>query len=105
MVNFSSAESCPNKAVQFTRSNDKELFDKPTRVHYKYAEVIQTSKLINRANSKDIVSDYRQCKEKILKAIICGAFKSEFTSYEILDELKIHYPKLYTKYYPQGHAI
>ncbi len=105
MVNFTDAASCPDRTVLFTRRSDKNIFDKPTRVHYIYAEIIKTDILIKRANSKGIVSDYKPCKETILSEIIDGAFKSDFTTYEILEELGIHYPEKFNHYYPNGLEI
>ena len=100
MVNFTSAATCPDTAVLFTRNDDKELFSKPTRIHYKYADIFHIKTVMMMVNSTAIVSDYKSCKETIVTTIIDGAFRSEFTSFAILDELKEQYPKRYEKFRP-----
>ena len=99
IVNFTTASGSIDRTVTFTRSDDKNLFDHPTNVNFKLARIISTEKLICEANRQDTVNHYISCSVDIVKRIVIGAFQSQFTPIEIIEELGIQYPDYYNKHY------
>ena len=99
IVNFTSASGSIDRTVTFTRSDDKNLFDHPTNVNFKLARMISTEKLIREANRQDTVNHYISCSEEIIKKIVIGAFQSQFTPIEIINELGVQYLDDYNKHY------
>lgn len=99
IVNFTSAPNPMCDGKVFTRSDDRNLFVKPTVVHYKRAIIISVTSLCEQERRTDVVSDYQHCSESIMGQIIKDAYKSQFTIGDVIEELKIHYPQEYALYY------
>ena len=99
IVNFTSATGRIKDGKVFTRTDNKILFEKPTVVPYKRAEIYPCNSLRAEVNRRDVVSDYRSCPPSIMKQIIKDAFKSQFTIGDVIEELKTYYPKEYAQYY------
>jgi hypothetical protein len=99
IVNFTSASSCIDKTVTFTKYDDKNLFDHPTNVNYRYAQIISSDNLLQEAKRLDTVNHYFLCNEEIINKIVIGAFQSQFTPIEIIMELSIQYPEEYERYF------
>jgi hypothetical protein len=100
VVNFTTARYWKEWIVDFTKKDNRKLFKKKTTVNYADARIISAKKLLAIANRKSI-DDYIYCAENIIKEIIIGAFQSQFTPIEIIEELSIQYPNEYKKHYEQ----
>ena len=98
IVNFTSAPNPMCDGKVFTRSDNRNLFVKPTVVHYKRAIIISITSLCEQERRTDVVSDYRHCSKSIMAQIIKDAFGSQFTVGDILRELKTNYPQEYGQY-------
>jgi hypothetical protein len=97
IVSFTSARYWKEWLVTFTTKDNRRLFSKKTTVNYTAARILPVERLINKATRKP--KDYRFCSENHIKRIVIGAFQSQLTPIEILEELKIQYSIESKKYY------
>ena len=98
LVNFTSARYWKEWTVTFTPRDDKGLFEHKTTVAYAYSRLVPLQALID-AQKKNRISNYEYCAENHTKKIIIGAFQSDSTPNEIIEELKTQYPKEHQQYY------
>jgi len=104
IVNFTSAPNPVCDGRVFTRSDDRNLFEKPTVVHYKRAITISVTSLCEQERRTDVVSYYQRCSESIMAQIIEDAFKSQFTIGDVIEELRITYPEEFKLYYEDAES-
>lgn len=100
VVNFTSARSWKECLVTFTRRDDKRLFDTKTTVNYADARILSCEALTERAKRRP--RSYVFCRENHVKKIVKGALQSQHTPLEILEELRIQYPKEHKRYCTKG---
>lgn len=98
-VNFTSSVGRVDGGKVFTRSDDEDLFESPSIVPYKRAEIYPADKLHQEANRKDVVNHYKLCPQGIMEQIIKDAFENQFTKGDVIEELKNTYPQEYEQYY------
>ena len=101
VANFTSAPNCRCDGRVFSGSDDRNLFDRPTVVHYYFAKICSVTYLCGHLelSREYIPAKHRFCNQIITEQIIEDAFKSQFTSGDVIGELKIHYPLEYGLYY------
>ena len=101
IVNFTSAPGRQCDGRVFTRSDDSNLFEWGTVVQYRRTEICTVTFLCNRLedSKKYIPAVYCFCPPVIMEQIIEDAFKSQFTTGDIIEELKAHYPLECALYY------
>lgn len=102
VVNFTTARYWKEWIVGFTKKGNRKLFKKKTTVNYADARIISAKRLLAIANRKSIY-EYNYCAESIIKEIIIGAFQSQFTPIEIIEELSIKYPNEYERYHEKDY--
>lgn len=101
IVNFTSAPNCMCDGRVFTRSDNRNLFNRPTVVNYYLARIRSVTSLCEHLELGRgfIVTKPKFCPQAITEQIIENAFKSQFTIGDVIEELKIHYPLEYGQYY------
>lgn len=98
-VNFTTSINRADGGKLYTPSDDKDLFQFPSIVPYKLAELYPCDVLREQANRKDVVNHYKPCPQDIMKQIIQDAFESQFTKSDVIEELRVSYPNEYDQYY------
>ncbi len=99
LVNFTSTRLWKDNTAVFRPRDDENLFEVETSVRFSDATFVSVHELVKQAHSGLNTSTYRFCSEKNVKRIIQGAFQSDFTPFEIIEELKTQYPADYSRYY------
>lgn len=99
IVNFTAEKFGKDCTTTFRHRDHPALFSKPTVVNYPLATTIPLDTFRNEAQKPNC--RYIYCNEIIVKRIIEGAFKSQFTPISILNELTTQYPQLAQKYLPK----
>lgn len=98
-VNFTSSVGRVDGGRLFTTSDNRELFEVPTVVPYRRAEIYPCDTFRGEANRADVLNKYKSCPQDIMGKIIEDAFKSQYTKGDVIKELRTQYPKEYNLYY------
>ena len=98
-VNFTSSRGQVDGGRVFTPSDNKSLFEFPSIVPYRRAQIYPCGAFRDEANRSDVLNKYKFCPHDIMEQIIEDAFKSQHTKGDVIEELKTQYPKEYNLSY------
>ncbi len=101
LVNFTSTRIWKDNSAVFHPRDDKHLFKVETSVRFSDASLVPVDELKEKAKTRKNKKEYLYCSENNIKRIVKGAFQSDFTPIEIIEELKTQYPDEYDKYYKE----